>query len=217
MGNTVFRYFLDWLRVQMREEAYRRYVKQAKHTAAARAAARGGSRGPFWRGRALYRGLVHPKAAVLGILEDDDADDDGTWDEEDLDELAWVFGSHGEGEDDQDFSTAEQTDDDEEEEKQKEEEEQQQQDSTHKYPKLYELAKVEGDTEWIDWLGESEFCYLDAKLCVLQSCAQQCHLCFHWSRKAHLDLCGFGGTSAWCPRTTAIRSVRREYGTSIYA
>ena len=138
----------------MREEAYKRYVKQAKHTAAARAATRAGSRGPFWRGRALYRGLVHPKAAVLGMMGDIDAEDDSDWDDEDLDGLAWVFGSHGE--DDQDLSTTQQKDDDDD----NEEEEKEQQKSTHKYPKLYELAKVEGDTEWIDWLGRASFlCY----------------------------------------------------------
>lgn len=30
MGNLVFRYFLDWLRVQMREEAYNEYIARAK-------------------------------------------------------------------------------------------------------------------------------------------------------------------------------------------
>lgn len=30
MGNTIFRYFIEWLRVQLREEAYHSYVKRAK-------------------------------------------------------------------------------------------------------------------------------------------------------------------------------------------
>jgi len=33
MGNLIFRYFLEWLRVEMQEEAYRDYVKRAKKRA----------------------------------------------------------------------------------------------------------------------------------------------------------------------------------------
>ena len=33
MGNLVFRYFLEWLRVQMREEAYEEYVKRSRRRA----------------------------------------------------------------------------------------------------------------------------------------------------------------------------------------
>ncbi len=36
MGNTIFRYFLEWLRQEMREEAYAKYVKQAERRAKAR-------------------------------------------------------------------------------------------------------------------------------------------------------------------------------------
>lgn len=66
MGNSVFRYFLEWLRVQMREEAYQRYVRRAERRAAARSAAgmedvdvdgdspmRSGNVGVFGRGRAF--------------------------------------------------------------------------------------------------------------------------------------------------------------------
>jgi len=33
MGNVIFRYFLEWLKVEMREEAYRGYVKRSKRKA----------------------------------------------------------------------------------------------------------------------------------------------------------------------------------------
>jgi hypothetical protein len=33
MGNLIFRYFLEWLRVEMQEKAYRDYVKRAKKRA----------------------------------------------------------------------------------------------------------------------------------------------------------------------------------------
>jgi len=32
--------------------------------------------------------------------------------------------------------------------------------SNRKYPKLYELARVEGDTKWIDWLGKHIYTYV---------------------------------------------------------
>lgn len=129
----------------MREEAYQRYVNQAKQMAlAARAAARAGSRGPFWRGRSFYRGLIHPRRAT-SILEGEEDSIDAIPDDVDLDELAWVLGPHGEDEP----TTAQQ----------KTEEVREETDS-RKYPKLYELAKVEGDTEWIDWLGKHIWTYV---------------------------------------------------------
>ncbi|GKY94356.1 hypothetical protein MPSEU_000401400 [Mayamaea pseudoterrestris] len=36
MGNLVFRYFLEWMREQLKEEAYARYIRQAKRRAKAR-------------------------------------------------------------------------------------------------------------------------------------------------------------------------------------
>jgi hypothetical protein len=36
MGNTIFRYFLEWLRQEMREEAYAKYIKQTERRAKAR-------------------------------------------------------------------------------------------------------------------------------------------------------------------------------------
>eukprot|EP00571_Detonula_confervacea_P007179 CAMPEP_0172326538 /NCGR_PEP_ID=MMETSP1058-20130122/56850_1 /TAXON_ID=83371 /ORGANISM="Detonula confervacea, Strain CCMP 353" /LENGTH=1134 /DNA_ID=CAMNT_0013043351 /DNA_START=117 /DNA_END=3521 /DNA_ORIENTATION=+ len=131
MGNSVFRYFLEWLRVQMQEEAYERYV--AKHIGATQAAA---GQGSFWTRRALYRGLINP-GGVGGTLEGDNEEnnipDDATLDE-----------------------TSKHKIQEEEYEYENENDEQ----STRKYPKLYELAKVEGDTEWIDWLGKHIWTYV---------------------------------------------------------
>jgi hypothetical protein len=36
MGNTIFRYFLEWLRQEMREEAFAKYIKQTERRAKAR-------------------------------------------------------------------------------------------------------------------------------------------------------------------------------------
>ena len=32
--------------------------------------------------------------------------------------------------------------------------------SVKKYPKLWELAKIDGDSEWIDWLGKHVWTYV---------------------------------------------------------
>lgn len=145
MGNSVFRYFLEWLRAQMREEAYERYVQQATHAAATRGTESAGGRGPFWRGRALYRGLINPGGAAIMIGDDDDSNSS---EDADLDELAWLLEPH----DDSEQSTAKQ--------KKEEEIKYENDERSRKYPKLYELAKAEGDTEWIDWLGKHIWTYI---------------------------------------------------------
>mmetsp|Transcript_7080 Transcript_7080/g.15624 ORF Transcript_7080/g.15624 Transcript_7080/m.15624 type:complete len:1126 (+) Transcript_7080:135-3512(+) len=146
MGNSVFRYFLEWLRAQMREEAYERYVQQATNAAAARATDGAGGRGPFWRGgRALYRGLIN-RGGAASLMEGENEDHSGAEDGG-LDELKWLLEPH----DDSEESTG----------KQKTEEETKHANKrSRKYPKLYELAKAEGDTEWIDWLGKHIWTYV---------------------------------------------------------
>jgi len=133
MGNSVFRYFLEWLKQKMREESYERLVQQAKNAAATRPQSKIQSsatdHGSFWRGRALYRGLIN-QGEVVGL----EGGDDGNNNSEDavLDELS--------------EKSAVKKDD--------------RKQSSREYPKLYELAKVEGDTEWIDWLGKHVWTYV---------------------------------------------------------
>ena len=86
MGNAVFRYFLEWLRVQMREEAYERYVERAKKRAASRdaggmeasapgdATPMGGS--VFWRGRTFVDDWFRYYLPG-GVEEDKEEDKDG--------------------------------------------------------------------------------------------------------------------------------------------
>lgn len=124
----------------MREEAYERYVEQAKHTAAANRAEGGssaGGRGPFWRGRALYRGLIHP--AAQSIIEGEDDENNAPKDDV-LDQLTMMYGVPTTKDEGQTAKADEK--------------------QSRKYPKLYELAKAEGDTEWIDWLGKHIWTYV---------------------------------------------------------
>lgn len=118
--------FLEWLRVQMREEAYERYVKQTKLT---QAAAQVPDQGPFWRSRALYR--------IRRLINNpEDAADLG--DDAVLDEMARLL----QGQDDSVNLIEDET------------ESEDDRLPLRQFPQLFELAKVEGDTEWINWLGK---------------------------------------------------------------
>jgi hypothetical protein len=99
-------------------------------------------RGPFWRGRALYRGLIHP--AAQSIIEGEDDENNAPKDDV-LDQLTMMYGVP---------TTAQRTT------KEENETEKADEKKSRKYPKLYELAKAEGDTEWIDWLGKHIWTYV---------------------------------------------------------
>ena len=123
MGNSVFRYFLKWLRVQMREEAYERYVEQhlkLSTTSATKTASASG--GTFWRRRAF----TTPDEAMVQAEQ--------------------ILGSH-------DVDNKHQNTKDEKKDNKSDQ-------SGRQYPQLYEIAKVEGDTEWIDWLGKHIWTYV---------------------------------------------------------
>lgn len=121
MGNVVFRYFLEWLRQEMREESYQQYLKRAER-------------------RAKKINLQHKQTAqsdtdvissVLpgwmgGVVSGFDewwnayfASQDGTFNEEEA-----------------------------------------RADAPHRHPQLWELAKLEGDGNWIDWLEEHIWTYV---------------------------------------------------------
>jgi len=141
MGNAVFRYFLEWLRVQMQHEAYARYAQQAEH-AIATAAVSSHHRGPFWRGRAIYRNIVGGRENNTHTAEEDEIFVDFTRAfEPDATEKSKSNHQNKENrmEDDDETNSA---------------------GSTRKYPKLWELAKMEGDSQWIDWLGKHVWTYV---------------------------------------------------------
>ena len=139
MGNAVFRYFLEWLRVQMQNEAYARYAQQAEH-AIATAAVSSHHRGPFWRGRAIYHNIV-------GGKENDTAADE---------DKIFVDFTRAVEPDEKSKSTEQNK----ESRLEKEEDETNSLGSARKYPKLWELAKMEGDSQWIDWLGKHVWTYV---------------------------------------------------------
>ncbi|KAL3769207.1 hypothetical protein ACHAWO_000853 [Cyclotella atomus] len=144
MGNSVFRYFQEWLRVQMREEAYERYVQNAEETIAARASMAASAstgdfippKGPFWRGRAWVKHYLPS----------------GTSDRED-EPYDLLF-------EDLEVSDDTESDDSADSSKHNQRYDEQPDGSRRKYPKLWELAKADGDRDFIDWLGKHIWTYV---------------------------------------------------------
>lgn len=136
----------------MQEAAYERYVRQAEQHATDSAQDGTNRRGAFWRGRALYHGAVHP-GETTGATEEDADNGDGS-SESVLDNMRWLFGLDGDGEQ----SNTNQKEEDEIEHGKSE--------RSRKYPKLYELAMAEGDSEWLDWLGKHIWTYVVSDDCI---------------------------------------------------
>lgn len=110
MGNTVFRYFLTWLRQEMRQEAYQKFVKSAQNRA--------------------RRGTLHPNTGesflhgwVSGAFPG-------------LDD--WWNGNMGKGQDGTEPDG----------------------DVNNKQTQLWELAQMEGDVNYIDWLENHIWTYV---------------------------------------------------------
>jgi len=113
MGNLVFRYFLEWLRSHLREEAYSRYVRNAER--AENHDENVIRRSPFWVRRAFV------------------GNDEG---QANANEFGYMEADNKSG---KPPSPAK---------------------SKRKYPKLWELAKVEGDSDWIMWQGKHIWTYI---------------------------------------------------------
>ena len=133
----------------MQNEAYARYAQQAEH-AIATAAVSSHHRGPFWRGRALARNILNLPGGVAGGRGDNNntAEDDDIFVEftrafeSDTTEKSTKSNESKENrlKDDDETKTAD--------------------GAARKYPKLWELAKMEGDSHWIDWLGKHVWTYV---------------------------------------------------------
>jgi hypothetical protein len=134
----------------MQNEAYARYVQQAEH-AIATAAVSSHHRGPFWRGRALYRNIMNLPGGIGGRGDNHTADDDDifveftrAFESDTADTTSKTNQSREnrlkDGDDEAKTTTGDA--------------------SIRKYPKLWELAKMEGDSQWIDWLGKHVWTYV---------------------------------------------------------
>ena len=160
MGNSVFRYFQEWLRVQMREEAYGRFAHEADKTAVdAATLSKQNSiprkpiadtadtlppRGPFWR-RAWVRHYLPGGVSGNGVDQDyvglKDVDSGSN------DKQKNRSDPHEDDESNQNSENARNDNN-------------KHGDSNRKYPKLWDLAKVEGDRNFVDWLGKHIWTYV---------------------------------------------------------
>ena len=114
MGNLVFRYFLEWLRSQLREEAYSRYVQNAERTENHDESVI--HRSPFW----VRRAFVGNEEGLANANE-------------------FQYMDAADNKSGKSSSSAK---------------------SQRKYPKLWELAKAEGDGDWIAWQGKHIWTYI---------------------------------------------------------
>ena len=154
MGNSVFRYFQEWLRVQLREEAYDCRVRDAE-AAAARVAmaavATAGDvvppRGPFWRGRAWVRQNL-PGGFSGNELEQDIFNDAVNKDRKESSDHIISETNNLASDNTQSHNAYSQENSDE------------STNSKREYPHLWELAKEEGDRDFIDWLGKHIWTYV---------------------------------------------------------
>ena len=136
MGNSVFRYFLKWLRVQMRKEAYKRCVQQAEQSSTTQTGASGGA---FWRRGALSNRFININKP--GEVEDKSEDNDDNTPEAIHDEDVNSATKQENGQNIHDNNEDKRP-------------------NGRKFPQLYEIAKVEGDKEWLEWLQAHIWTYV---------------------------------------------------------
>lgn len=120
--------FLKWLRVQMREEAYERYVQKTKLTQRETSVH---GQGPFWRRTALHiRRLMKNPESVGDIL--------GKGNVSAIENMTLFLEEANEEIDSENDG----------------------QSSSRQFPQLYEMAKVEGDSDYTMWLGKHIWTYV---------------------------------------------------------
>ena len=125
MGNVVFRYFLEWLRQEMRDESYQQYLKRAERRAKQLNI-------QHEQQSAQTDGGETPNTVLSGWMSGVVSGFDEWW--------SAYFSAQAEG--------GESTSHDD------------SSDRDHsKHPQLWELAKIEGDGNWIDWLEKHIWTY----------------------------------------------------------
>jgi len=114
----------------MREETYMRYVEQAEQSSSTQTGASGGA---FWRRGALSRRFINinKPGEVEDISEDKDDSIPEAIHEEDVNSAT-----------------------------KQENGQNVQENNGRKFPQLYEIAKVEGDKQWLEWLGNHIWTYV---------------------------------------------------------
>ena len=148
-GNLIFRYFIEWLRIELREEAFDGYVKRAKRKAQSMKKQQQHQQNYKKHQEQLEQKKVKQKIAskqeqkivendswmpgwVTSTLEDVSAEVDEWYD--------WLTNDASDG---PESGTNKQTN---------EPEEEEEEEIDYRQTQLWELAKLEGDEKWIEWL-----------------------------------------------------------------
>ena len=120
MGNIVFRYFLEWLRMSLREEAYTRYIKQADR-----------------RAKAMQKAAAHASSSATTVVDETGSPSSFL--------PGWMGGLIS-GFDEWWSTQASQGKTD--------------LWSLPKHSQLWELAQLEGDDSWIEWIETHIWTYV---------------------------------------------------------
>lgn len=152
----MFRYFLEWLKNEMHEEAYARLMKQANRrelamrSSQSRGESNNGGSGPGW---VYSQAIVKNKEAAVEYSVTDQMFKLANSFVTSLDDMwqSYVAGI------DQKTPQHEQEVDDQVTMQGKEDDGRA---STRKYPQLWELAQAEGDDEWLEWINKHIWTYI---------------------------------------------------------
>ena len=151
MGNVVFRYFLEWLRQEMREESYQQYLKRAERKAR-KLIQQNGQQSPPTDADST----VNTNANVLPGWSISQSDGDANanvnanpnnagWTNGVLSGFDEWWSTHFSAKSKKLGSNSDDNISDE---------------SSRRHPQLWELAKIEGDGDWIEWLEKHIWTYV---------------------------------------------------------
>jgi hypothetical protein len=126
MGNIIFRYFLEWLRTELRQEAYHRYRKQAAR------------RARFDKKAAAVEETVAASSYLPGWMNTEWWP---KWADENLEHRDGSTNSNNNNNKHQDDESNTQS-------------------SKERNPKLWELAQMEGDDNWYEWIETHIWTYV---------------------------------------------------------
>eukprot|EP00557_Chaetoceros_sp_GSL56_P011962 CAMPEP_0176476432 /NCGR_PEP_ID=MMETSP0200_2-20121128/47_1 /TAXON_ID=947934 /ORGANISM="Chaetoceros sp., Strain GSL56" /LENGTH=966 /DNA_ID=CAMNT_0017872097 /DNA_START=322 /DNA_END=3221 /DNA_ORIENTATION=- len=184
MGNNVFRYFLEWLKNKMHEEAYARLIKQVNRREMAMRSYHSQSKqesnshynnnnnGPTGPGWVYSQAIVRNKEAAVEYSVTDQMFKLANSFVTSLDDMwqSYVGGIDPKSQQQQQRQQQQQKDDGSDEQQQKQ---QQVGDkvsmqgkgddwgaSTQKHSQLWELAQAEGDDEWLEWINKHIWTYI---------------------------------------------------------
>lgn len=155
MGNIVFRYFLEWLKNEMHEEAYQRLVKQAERREMAMKLQQSKEK----VSNSPSVGWINTQTVVdtaEAAVEYSVADQMYKLANSFVESIDDMWNSYVNGLEKDDISSKE-------DERSDDESDDTTSDSSkgkRKHPKLWELAQVEGDDEWLEWIDNHIWTYV---------------------------------------------------------